>query len=121
MIINLTGEPVRLYGLAAPDVIEDDALDSACTVIPAETPPAYMDVISLGSPGDTVHGGRPVQIDLCEFHIRDLPAAVTGTRLIVPPGVALASRGRSDLLIAFGDVCDATGASLGHRLLVSPC
>ncbi|MFD3777321.1 hypothetical protein [Streptomyces sp. NPDC058612] len=121
MIINLTGEPVRLYGLSAADVIEDDALDSGCIVIPAEDPPAYLDVISLGSPGDDVHGGRTVEIDLCEFHVRDLPAPQASTRLIVPPGVALASRGRGDLLIAFGDVVDTTGASVGHRLLVSPC
>ncbi len=120
MIINLSGEPVRLYG---PDVevIDDDPADALCTVIPADGAAAYLDLLDLGSPGDDVHGGRLVHIDLVEFYVRGLPAPRPGTRLIVPYGVALATRGRSDLLVPVGDVRDRSGEPVGHQLLASPC
>ncbi|MGP3686502.1 hypothetical protein ACTVZO_17650 [Streptomyces sp. IBSNAI002] len=120
MIINLSGEPVRLYG---PDVevVDDDALDSRCTVIPTDGAAAYLDLLDLGSPGDDIHGGRPVHIDLVEFHVRGLPAPRADVRLIVPAGVAMATRGRSDLLVPLGDVRDGAGESVGHQILASPC
>lgn len=120
MIINLSGEPVRLYGPNV-EVIGDDALDSLCTVIPADGAAAYLDLLDLGSPGDDVHGGRTVHIDLVEFHVRGLPAPRPGTRLIVPCVVALASRGRSDLLVPIGDVRTRSGESVGFQVLASPC
>ncbi|WP_405710030.1 hypothetical protein OG264_15975 [Streptomyces xanthophaeus] len=120
MILNMSGETVRLYGPDT-DVIDDDAVDLGCVVIAASSAVAYLDLLDLGSPGDDVHGGETVHIDLVEFHVRGLPAVRPGTRLIVPASVALASRGRSDLLVPVGDVRTRSGDSVGHQVLASPC
>ncbi|MFG2993978.1 hypothetical protein ACGFZK_32585 [Streptomyces sp. NPDC048257] len=121
MIINLTGETVRLYGPEAPDVITDDALDLRCTVFAAEVPPAELHLEHLDFGERTYHGGRPVQTYLVRHTVRDLPARRGGAHLLVDPAVGMCVRGRSDLLIPYGPVHDSTGAIVGYRHLVSPC
>jgi hypothetical protein len=123
MIINLTGETVRLYGPDAPDVIEDDALDRSCTVIAADVPSAFLGVesVDLDEPRTTFHGGRPLEIHLVRYLVRDLPASRRGVYLLVDPAVGVCVRGRADLLVPFDQVRDSTGAVVGHRHLVSPC
>ncbi|WKV74245.1 hypothetical protein AW27_026460 [Streptomyces sp. PCS3-D2] len=121
MIINLTGDTVRVYGPDAPDVIADDALDTGCTVFAAEVPPAYVDLVSLGRGERTFHGGRPVQTYLVRHVVRDLPPSRPNTYLLVDAAIGLTARGRADLLIGFDSVHDAAGALVGYRHLVSPC
>ncbi|MFD6874506.1 hypothetical protein [Streptomyces sp. NPDC060075] len=116
----MSGEPVRLYGPDVQDVDADD-VDRLCVVIPASSALPYLDLLDLGSPGDDVHAGQVVHIDLVEVHVRNLPAARPGVRLIVPGAVALATRGRSDLLIPFGEVRSRAGDVVGHQVLASPC
>ncbi|MFE7096997.1 hypothetical protein [Streptomyces erythrochromogenes] len=123
MIINLTGEPIRVYGPDAPEVIEADALDLECTVFAAEVPPAFLDLVhlDLDEARTAFHGGRPVEIHLVQHIVRDLPAARRGVYLLVDSAVGLTVRGRADLLIGFDSVRDAAGAVVGYRHLVSPC
>lgn len=121
MIINLTGEPVRVYGPDAPDVIEDDVLDTGCVVFAAEVPPAYINLDVLGAGAKTFHGGRPVETYLVRHVVCDLPPSRPNTYLLVDAVIGLTARGRGDLLIGFDSVCDPTGAVVGYRHLVSPC
>lgn len=121
MIINLTGETVRVYGPDAPDVIADDALDTRCTVFAAEVPPAYINLDVLGAGERTFHGGRPVQTHLVRHVVCDLPPSRPNTYLLVDAAIGLTARGRADLLIGFDSVHDAAGALVGYRHLVSPC
>ncbi|MEU6294853.1 hypothetical protein [Streptomyces erythrochromogenes] len=121
MIINLTGETVRVYGPDAPAVIPTDALDLACAVFAAEVPPVYADLEIIGEGERIVHGGRPVQTYLTRQVIRDLPPSRPRTYLLVTASVGLCVRGRADLLVGFAPVHDAAGATVGYRHLASPC
>lgn len=123
MIINLTGEDVRLYGPDTPDVIAVDALGTGCTVIAAEGPEASLrfESIDLDEPKTTLHDGRPLEIHLVRYVVRDLPASRPGVYLLVDPAIGACVRGRADLLVPLDQVHDATGLPVGHRYLVSPC
>ncbi|MFD9306111.1 hypothetical protein ACFWCB_26240 [Streptomyces sp. NPDC060048] len=123
MIINLTGETVRIYGPDAPNVIAADALDTGCTVIAAEVPPAYLgfESVDLDEPKTTLHGGRPLEIHLVRYLVWDLPACQPGVYLVVDPAIGVCVRGRADLLVPLDQVHDSTGVPVGHRYLVSPC
>ncbi|MCP3758187.1 hypothetical protein [Streptomyces sp. TBY4] len=125
MIINLTGEDIRVYGPDAPDVITDDVLHTGCTVIAAEAelPPAHLgfESVDLDEPRTTLHGGQRLEIHLVRYLVRDLPAYRPGTYLLVDPAIGACVRGRADLLVPLDQVHDATGAPVGYRYLVSPC
>ncbi|MGW2985435.1 hypothetical protein [Streptomyces goshikiensis] len=120
MIINLTGASIRLYGPDAPDTLTDPMTILGVAIAAAE-PPADFYMIDLGSIGDEQYRGHPVHLVLAEIHVRDLPEARPGTRYVVSAAVALASRGRSDLLVPLGEVRTPAGALLGHKVLISPC
>ncbi|NUP19042.1 MAG: hypothetical protein HOZ81_23715 [Streptomyces sp.] len=121
MIINLTGEPFRLYQPDAPDVITDDQLNAGCIVFPATATTAYVNLHHLGAGPQTFHEGRPQRTQLVRPSVCDLPPSRPHTYLLVDAVVGLCVRGRADLLIGFDHVNDSAGAVAGYRHLVSPC
>ncbi|MFZ3494592.1 hypothetical protein ACODT5_15435 [Streptomyces sp. 5.8] len=123
MIINLTGEDVRLYGPEAPDVIAADALATGCTVIAAGGPGAFLrfESVDLDEPKTTRHGDQHLEIHLVRYVVRDLPASRPGVYLLVDPAIGACVRGRADLLVPLDEVHDSNGVPVGHRYLVSPC
>ncbi|MCY0921865.1 MULTISPECIES: hypothetical protein [unclassified Streptomyces] len=120
VIINLTGETLRMYKPDSPDVLTDP-LTGLGAVIDAIEPAADLNIIDLGSPGDDEYRGHVVPIDLAEIHIRHLPPSRPGARYVVTAAIAFAARGRADLLVPMGEVHDPDGTLLGHRHLISPC
>ncbi|MBL1107972.1 hypothetical protein JK361_25855 [Streptomyces sp. 5-8] len=112
MLLNLTPHPIRLYA----DEREDgsDVLDLHLRAdIPPEATPARLATIELG----TCDG-----VELVEYgHARDLPPKRDGVRYIVSLVVALAlADRRSDLLVPYREVRNASGTVIGCRQLAQP-
>ncbi|MFJ1648028.1 hypothetical protein [Streptomyces sp. NPDC088258] len=112
MILNLTPHPIRLYADEREDGI-DDLEPHLQQVIDPEPEPARLDTIELG-------GG--ITFQLVEFgHARQLPPKRDGIQYIVSLVVALAlADRRSDLLVPYREVRNATGTVIGCRTLAQP-
>ncbi|MEV6569965.1 hypothetical protein [Streptomyces sp. NPDC051577] len=112
MILNLTPHPIRLYDDAREDGI-DDLEPHLREIIQPEATPARLATIELG-------GG--IGFELVEFgHRADLPRPQDGVRLIVSLVVALRhAPQRSDLLVPYREVRNATGTVIGCRSLAQP-
>lgn len=125
MILNLTPHPVRLYTPATPDRIHelDDLNEGVIAVIEPEETPARVATIeaSLGVVF-AWHQGQNIPTVLIEYGtVQGLPERKAGVQLIVSPAVAVATRGRSDLLVPYSEVRNTAGTVVGCRLLASPC
>lgn len=125
MILNLTPHPIRLYSPATPDRIHElDDLNTGLIAIiePEETPVRVATTeVSLGVIF-AWHDGQNIPTVLIEYGtVEDLPERRNGVQLIVSPAVAVATRGRSDLLVPYSEVRNTTGTVVGCRLLASPC
>jgi hypothetical protein len=113
VILNLTPHPIRLYSNEREDGMDD--LDAHLRkVIEPEATPARLAMIELGTQG----GG----IELVEYgHAHDLPPKRDGVRYIVSLVVALAlADRRSDLLVPYREVRNASGTVIGCRQLAQP-
>ena len=112
MILNLTPHPIRLYSAEREDGI-DDLEPHLREVIPPEETPARLATIELGG------GMWP---ELVEFgHAQDLPSKRDGVHYIVSLVVALAlAHRRSDLLVPYREVRNASGTVIGCRSLAQP-
>ncbi|MFJ4009433.1 hypothetical protein [Streptomyces sp. NPDC090026] len=112
MILNLTPHPIRLYSDEREDGSDDLDLHLRHTIEP-EPKPARLAVIELG----TCDGAELVEYG----HAHDLPRPQDGVRLIVSLVVALAlADRRSDLLVPYREVRNATGTVIGCRQLAQP-
>lgn len=112
MILNLTPHPIRLYSNDRPDGI-DDLEPGLREVIPPEETPARLATFEVSS------GMWPV---LVEFgHAQNLPPKRDGVQYIVSLVVALAlADRRSDLLVPYREVRNASGTVVGCRQLAQP-
>jgi hypothetical protein len=112
VILNLTPHPVRLYANEREDGC-DDLEPYLREVIEPEPTPARLATIEVGS------GRWP---DLVEFgHAQNLPPKRDGYQYIVSLVVALAlTDRRSDLLVPYREVRNATGTVIGCRSLAQP-
>ncbi|PWJ07911.1 hypothetical protein DKG34_10930 [Streptomyces sp. NWU49] len=112
MILNLTPHPIRLYAPEREDGI-DDLEPHLREVIEPEPVPARLATIALG-------GG--ITFELVEFgHAQNLPPKRDGVQYIVSLVVALALAGRrSDLLVPYREVRNASGTVIGCRSLAQP-
>ena len=121
MIRNLTPHPVRVYAPDTADRIDD--LDAGLrTVIPPEETPARINVRSMGPSPSPAHDGVLIPTVLTEYgHITGLPNPEPRVYLVVSLVVALAARGRSDLLVPDAEVRNTDGTVVGCRRLASPC
>lgn len=112
MIVNLTPHPIRLYANDREDGSDD--LDAGLLeVLPPGGTPARLATIDLGMCDG---------VELVEFgHAHDLPPARDGVRYVVSLVVAisLADR-RSDLLVPYREVRNASGTVIGCRALAQP-
>lgn len=112
MIVNLTPHLIRLYANDREDGSDD--LDAGLLeVLPPGGTPARLATIDLG---------RCDGVELVEFgHAHDLPPARDGVRYVVSLVVAisLADR-RSDLLVPYREVRNASGTVIGCRALAQP-
>ncbi|MEU0787572.1 hypothetical protein ABZ341_39280 [Streptomyces sp. NPDC006173] len=111
MILNLTPHPIRLYAGEREDG-SDDLEPHLREVIPPEETPARLATIELG-------GGT---FQLVEFgHAQNLPPKRDGYQYIVSLVVALALVDRrSDLLVPYREVRNASGTVIGCRTLAQP-
>jgi hypothetical protein len=112
VIVNLTPHPIRLYASEREDGI-DDLEPYLREVIPPEETPARLATIEVSS------GMWP---ELIEFgHAQNLPPKRDGYQYIVSLVVALAlADRRSDLLVPFREVRNASGTVIGCRSLAQP-
>jgi hypothetical protein len=67
-----------------------------------------------------MHDDDRIALALVEYHLDDLPEKTAGTYLVVDLDVAIAARGRADLLVPHLEVHDTAGDVIGHRRLASP-
>lgn len=114
MILNLTPHPIRLYANEREDGIDDLAPHLRDVIMP-EAKPARLATIELGTQADGV--------ELVEFgHRAELPPKQDGVRYVVSLVVALAlvPQGRSDLLVPYREVRNASGTVIGCRQLAQP-
>ncbi|MFF8910157.1 hypothetical protein [Streptomyces olivaceoviridis] len=112
MILNLTPHPIRLYASEREDGSDD--LDSHLrAVFPPEETPARLATIELG-------GG--ITFEMVEFgHAQNLPPKRDGVQYIVSLVVALAlADRRSDLLVPYREVRNASGTVIGCRSFAQP-
>lgn len=112
MILNLTPHPIRLYSNEREDGI-DDLEPHLREVIPPESTPARLATFEVSS------GMWPV---LVEFgHAMNLPSKRDGVQYVVSLVVALAlADRRSDLLVPYREVRNASGTVIGCRSLAQP-
>jgi hypothetical protein len=113
VILNLTPHPIRLYANEREDGI-DDLHPHLRQVIDPEDTPARLAMIELGTQGDGV--------ELVEYgHANHLPPRRDGVRYVVSLVVALAlTDRRSDLLVPYREVRNASGTVIGCRQLAQP-
>lgn len=112
MILNLTPHPIRVYEPARED--GSDNLDTELKyVFEPEPTPARLATIELG-------GG--IAFEMVEFgHAENLPPKRDGYQYIVSLVVALAlADRRSDLLVPYREVRNASGTVIGCRSLAQP-
>jgi hypothetical protein len=113
MIVNRTPHVLRLYRFDGPDTV-DALTDGLVEEIPPTGPPVRLAMIELG----TQAGG----IELVEFgHAHDLPPKRLGVHIAVSLVVALACRGRDDLVFPYREVRDRNGTVVGCRQFGSVC
>lgn len=137
MIINLTPHPLRIFPLDCPDRLEEGTVAPLFTVAPSGKVARIVEN-TLGTWfSDCFDGQVPaesfttVMVEGVEYgHISSLPPCDTEAvdlnlpprvYYVVPLVVALAARGRSDLLVPYRDVRSLTGTVLGCRQLAQPC
>ncbi|MFE6428179.1 hypothetical protein ACFVOB_22340 [Streptomyces rochei] len=116
MLLNLTPHVIRVYGPDRPDGI-DDLEPGLRYVIEPEEKPARLGVIPLST---EYREGIPVE--LVQYgHAQGLPRRRAGVSYIVslPVALALAPR-RSDLLVPYREVRNASGTVIGCRQLAQP-
>lgn len=113
MILNLTPHPIRLYSNEREDGI-DNLEPHLRLVIEPEDTPARLGMVELGTQADGV--------ELVEYtHTQHLPPKQDGVRYIVSLVVALAvAHKRSDLLVPYREVRNASGTVIGCRQLAQP-
>lgn len=112
MIVNLTPHPIRVYEPDREDGSDD--LDVGLRyVFDPEPTPARLATIELG-------GG--ITFEMVEFgHAQNLPPKRDGYHYIVSLVVALAlADRRSDLLVPYREVRNASGTVIGCRSLAQP-
>lgn len=111
-LVNLTPHPIHLYGRRAVE-------DGPELVIPPSGSVARVATIDLGA-NPSRHSGRLVA--WMEYgHVHDLPQPRRGVDYVVSLVVALAARGRDDLLAPYDEVRNAEGTMIGCRLLQRVC
>ncbi|MBD9731189.1 hypothetical protein IGX29_05025 [Streptomyces sp. H28] len=112
MILNLTPHPIRLYAPEREDGI-DDLEPYLREVIEPEPTPARLATFEVSS------GMWPVLVEY--GHAQNLPPKRDGYQYIVSLVVALAlADRRSDLLVPYREVRNASGTVIGCRALAQP-
>lgn len=110
MLVNLTPHPIAIYGN---QTVEDGPRE----VIPPSGTVARVATIELGS-----QVGRSAAYELVEYgHIHDLPQPAPDIDYVVSLVVALAARGRDDLLAPYLEVRNEQGTMIGCRYLQKVC
>ena len=119
MILNLTPHPIRIYADDRPDGI-DDLEPGLRLVIEPEDTPARLTMVQVGSLRTEHRDGIPVET--IEYgHAYGLPDPHDGISFVVSLAVALALiPHRSDLLVPYREVRNASGTVIGCRQLAQP-
>lgn len=119
MILNLTPHPIRLYAPDRPDGI-DDLEPGLRLVIEPEDTPARLSMVSVGSLRTELRDG--ISVETIEYgHAYGLPDPHDGISYVVSLPVALALvPHRSDLLVPYREVRNASGTVIGCRQLAQP-
>lgn len=124
-IVNLTPHPIRIYHPNVPDRIDvDGEHEPLCTIEPSgRLARLGMDELSLHAV--VQHSGLPIPLECVDYGdltgLPDWDGSADGetprTFLLVPLVVALAARGRLDLLVPYREVRNPTGTVIGCRAL----
>lgn len=110
MLVNLTPHPISIYGNRALE-------EGPSEVIPPSGSVARVATIDLGT-----QLGKACSYELVEYgHVHDLPPKQDGTEYVVSLVVALAARGRDDLLAPYVEVRNEQGTMIGCRYLQRVC
>jgi hypothetical protein len=116
VILNLTPHPIRLYANDRPDGL-DDLEPALLRIINPEPQAARLGMVPLNT---EYRDGVPVE--LVEYgHAENIPRPADGVSYVVslPVALGLAPR-RSDLLVPYREVRNASGTVIGCRQLAQP-
>jgi hypothetical protein len=116
VIVNYTSHPVRIYAGDRPDGI-DDLEPSLRLVIEPEDTPTRLSMVPRSS-----EFREGIAVELVEYgHAVGIPPVRAGVWCVVslPVALALAPR-RSDLLVPYQEVRNASGTVIGCRKLAQP-
>lgn len=116
MIINLTPNPIRVFGNSAPDIV-DIIEQTNYIVIPTQNKyhVANLKELELGTYDMDGISIENIQYGLMSY----TPPQVAGTYYIVPLVTALACK-RNDFLVPYKLVRDSVGTVVGCRKLARP-
>lgn len=132
MIVNLTPHPLHIYPPDCPEQVDPDTVAPQFTVRP-DGPPARIVETTLGTSfrdcfdtRDPAASPTAVAVEGVEYgYVDKLPPAdghtPPRTFYVVSLVVALAARGRPDLLVPYRQVRNLAGAVIGCRQLARPC
>lgn len=129
MLINLTPHPIRIYHPNVPDRIQvDGEHEPLCTIEPSGRI-ARVSTDELSSGAVAQHSGLPIPLQYVDYgSVYGLPpfdgsadGETPRTYHLVSTIVALAARGRSDLVAPYREVRDLNGTVIGCRALAKPC
>lgn len=110
MLVNLTPHPVAIYGNRSLE-------EGPAEVIEPSGKVARVATIDLGT-----QLGEACSYEFVEYgHVHDLPQPQAGTAYVVSLVVALAARGRADLLAPYVEVRNEQGTMVGCRYLQRVC
>lgn len=129
MIVNLTPHPIRIYPPSTPDRIEIDGEHEPMCVIEPSGRVARVSMDELSSGAIAQHSGLPIPVQHVDYgSVYGLPQfdysagdETPRTYHVVSTIVALAARGRSDLLAPYREVRNMEGSVIGCRALAKPC
>jgi hypothetical protein len=112
MLVNLTPHPITIYRNRSIEDGPEEVIPPSGTVVRVAT-------IELGT-NSSPNSGQ--SYELVEYgHAHDLPRPQPNTDYIVSLVVALAVRGRSDLLAPYLEVRNEAGTMIGCRYLQRVC
>jgi hypothetical protein len=112
MLVNLTPHPIAIYGNRTVEDGPDEVIPPSGTVVRVAT-------IDLGT-NFSAHSRQ--SYELVEYgHAHDLPRPQPDTDYVVSLVVALAMRGRDDLLAPYLEVRNEQGTMIGCRFLQRVC
>lgn len=123
MIINCTPHVIDVYEADAPGIIDEGAMvvRPLLSIPPSGRVARLAEQVTDDGATHKLRGAEAVGVVRVEYgHVSDLPDVKANTWYVVSLALALAARGRPDLLVPWRQVRNARGTIVGCRGLAQP-